>query len=66
MERIIRAMFFNGSPRKNKNTADMLQSAMRGAEAIENLEKGNTHVCAEYIQKAVGGTLFEIETTSPS
>ena len=33
MERIIRAMFFNGSPRKNKNTADMLQSAMRGAEA---------------------------------
>ena len=30
---------------------------------IENLEKGNTNVCAEYIQKAVGGTLFEIETT---
>ena len=30
---------------------------------IENLEKGNTHVCAEYIQKAVGDTLFEIETT---
>ena len=30
---------------------------------IESLEKGNTHVCAEYIQKAVGGTLFEIETT---
>ena len=26
-------MFFNGSPRKNKNAADMLQSAMRGAEA---------------------------------
>lgn len=26
-------MFFNGSPRKNKNTADMLQSAMHGAEA---------------------------------
>ncbi|MBR1755317.1 MAG: flavodoxin family protein [Bacteroidaceae bacterium] len=25
-------MFFNGSPRKNKNTADMLISAMRGAE----------------------------------
>ena len=33
MEKKIRAMFFNGSPRKNKNTADMLQSAMRGAEA---------------------------------
>lgn len=32
-EKKIRAMFFNGSPRKNKNTADMLQSTMRGAEA---------------------------------
>ena len=30
---------------------------------IENLTKGNTNVCAEYIQKAVGGDLFEIETT---
>ena len=30
---------------------------------IENLTKGNTNVCAEFIQKAVGGTLFEIETT---
>ena len=30
---------------------------------IENLEKGNTNVCAEFIQKAVGGDLFEIETT---
>ena len=30
---------------------------------IENLDKGNTNVCAEYIQQAVGGTLFEIETT---
>lgn len=29
----LKAMFFNGSPRKNKNTVDMLQSAMRGAEA---------------------------------
>lgn len=29
----LKAMFFNGSPRKNKNTANMLQSAMRGAEA---------------------------------
>lgn len=30
---------------------------------IEDLEKGNTHVCAEYIQQAVGCDLFEIETT---
>ena len=29
---------------------------------IVNLEKGNTAVAAEYIQKAVGGDLFEIET----
>lgn len=33
MTKKVKAMFFNGSPRKNKNTADMLQSAMRGAEA---------------------------------
>ena len=33
MERKLKAMFFNGSPRKNKNTADMLQSTMRGADA---------------------------------
>ena len=33
-EKKLKAMFFNGSPRKNKNTADMLQSAMRGAEAV--------------------------------
>ena len=32
-EKKLKAMFFNGSPRKNKNTANMLQSAMRGAEA---------------------------------
>lgn len=32
-EKKLKAMFFNGSPRKNKNTADMLQSAMHGAEA---------------------------------
>ena len=25
---------------------------------IENLKKGNTEICAEYIQKAVGGDLF--------
>ena len=29
---------------------------------IEKLAKGNTEICAEYIQKAVGGDLFEIET----
>lgn len=29
---------------------------------IVNLEKGNTAVAAEYIWKAVGGDLFEIET----
>lgn len=33
MTKKVKAMFFNGSPRKNKNTADMLQSAMHGAEA---------------------------------
>ena len=30
--------------------------------AIKELEKGNTEIVAEYIQKAVGGDLFEIET----
>ena len=29
---------------------------------IKNLKKGNTEICAEYIQKAVGGDLFEIQT----
>ena len=29
---------------------------------IVDLKKGNTQVCAEYIQKAVGGDIFEIET----
>ena len=29
---------------------------------IENLKKGNIEICAEYIQKAVGGDLFEIQT----
>ncbi len=29
---------------------------------IVDLKKGNTEICAEHIQKAVGGTLFEIET----
>ncbi len=30
----MKAIFVNGSPRKNKNTADMLQSAMRGAQEM--------------------------------
>ena len=37
--------------------------------AVKRLEKGNTEVVAEFIQKAVGGDLFEIETVrdySPS
>ena len=29
---------------------------------IENLKKGNTEICAEFIQKAVGGDLFEVQT----
>ena len=32
---------------------------------IVNLKKGNTEICAEYIQKAVGGDLFEIRTVQP-
>lgn len=30
--------------------------------SIKSLAKGNTEICAEFIQKAVGGDLFEIET----
>lgn len=30
--------------------------------SVKNLEKGNTRIAAEWIQKAVGGDLFEIET----
>lgn len=30
--------------------------------AIRELEKGNTEICAEFIQKAVGGDLFRVET----
>lgn len=33
--------------------------------SICNLEKGNTEICAEFIQKAVGGDLFEIRTVHP-
>ena len=29
---------------------------------VKKLAKGNTEICAEFIQKAVGGRLFEIET----
>lgn len=32
---------------------------------FENLVKGNTEICAEFVQKAVGGDLFEIETVKP-
>ncbi len=32
--------------------------------SIVSLDKGNTKICAEYIQKAAGGTLFEIKTVS--
>lgn len=28
---------------------------------IEDLKKGNTEICAEFIQKVVGGDLFEVE-----
>ena len=31
---------------------------------IESLTKGNTEICAEFIQKAVGGDLFEVETVN--
>ena len=30
--------------------------------SIKNLAKGNTEIIAEFIQKAVGGELFEIDT----
>ena len=30
--------------------------------SVRNLSKGNTEICAEFIRKAVGGDLFEIET----
>ncbi len=33
--------------------------------SIRNIEKGNTERVAEFIQKAVGGDLFEIETVKP-
>ena len=30
--------------------------------SVRNIDKGNTEIVAEYIQKAIGGDLFEIET----
>lgn len=33
--------------------------------SIRNLAKGNTEICAEFIQKAVGGDLFEVRTAEP-
>ena len=33
-----------------------------GNGRIVDLKKGNTEICAEFIQKAVGGDFFEIET----
>lgn len=33
--------------------------------SIKKLSKGNTEVVAEYIQKAVGGDLFEVDTVKP-
>ena len=32
---------------------------------IKDLKKGNTEIVAEFIQKAVGGDLFEVETVKP-
>lgn len=33
--------------------------------SIKNLSKGNTEICAEFIQKAIGGDLFEVKTVNP-
>lgn len=33
--------------------------------SLKMLEKGNTEIAAEFIQKAVGGDLFEVETVTP-
>ena len=33
--------------------------------SIKNLEKGNTEIVAEFIQKAVGGDLFQVDTVKP-
>ncbi len=33
--------------------------------SIKNLKKGNTEIVAEFIRKAVGGDLFEVDTVKP-
>ena len=33
--------------------------------SIKNLKKGNTEIVAEFIQKAVGGDMFEVDTVKP-
>ena len=33
--------------------------------SVRNIEKGNTEIAAEFIEKTVGGDLFEIETVKP-
>ncbi len=33
--------------------------------SIKDLKKGNTEIVAEFVQKAVGGDLFEVETVKP-
>ncbi len=33
--------------------------------SIKDLKKGNTEIVAEFIQKAVGGDLFEVKTVNP-
>lgn len=30
--------------------------------SVKSLSKGNTEICAEYIQEAIGGDLFEVQT----
>ncbi len=44
MERKIKALFINGSPRKNKNTDQLLQKALEGAESAgAEVEKVNLY-----------------------
>lgn len=33
--------------------------------SIQNLKEGNTEIAAKFIQKAVGGDLFEVDTVKP-
>ena len=33
--------------------------------SIKNISKGNTEIVAEFIQGAVGGDLFEVDTVKP-